>query len=175
MRTRLLVSTLLSALLLFACMGTAFAGWHDLTQAQRNQAIINEANSYSNGSYGGQCKVWVQNVVYDASGSSVWLPTNADNCSWNYSPYAVARCGLLDWVSAGEIIQMQLSSAYGSGPHTLIVTSNNGSQITVKESNWCSGNCETVRIANVNLSAVLRYGRLLHYLLRPVNSITSYK
>lgn len=120
------------------------AGWHDLTQAQRNQAIVNEANSYNNGDYGGQCKVWVQNVVSDASSGSVWPPTNADNCSWNYSPYVVGRSALLDWVAAGEIIQMQLSSSYGSGPHTLIVISNNGSQITVKESNWCFGDCEEV-------------------------------
>jgi len=33
-------------LVLFVSVGSAFAGWHDLTQAQRNQAIVNEALNY---------------------------------------------------------------------------------------------------------------------------------
>lgn len=124
---------------------SASAGWHDLTQTQRNQAIVSEANSWSDGSDGGQCKEWVQaDVVWEASDYTVWLPTNNGYCTWNYHPYVVGRSALLGWVSPGEIIQMQLSNTYGGGPHTLIVTSNNGSQITVKESNWCSDNCEEV-------------------------------
>lgn len=147
LRTKILLATISAFVFtwIFAInVGVATAGWHEWSQAARNQAIVNEANSYDDGDDGGQCKVWVQNVVYDASSGSVWPPTNADNCSWNYSPYVVGRSALLGSVAAGEIIQMQLSSSYGSGPHTLIVTGNNGSQITVKESNWCSGNCEEV-------------------------------
>ena len=136
---------IIAFVLFFVCGVQASAqSWASLTQAQRNQAIVNEANSWSDGTQGGQCKVWVQNVVWAASGATVWLPTNADNCTWNYSVHVVGRCALLGSVSAGEIIQMQLSSVNGGGPHTFIITANNGSSITVKESNWCSGNCEKV-------------------------------
>lgn len=139
-------SAIIAFVLFFACAmeSQAQTPWAAMTQAQRNQAIVAEANSWTTGSHGGQCKVWVQNVVWAASGSTVWLPLNADNCSWNYSGHVVGRCGLIDGVSPGEIIQMQLSSAYGSGPHTLIVTANNGSSITIRESNWCKLNCELV-------------------------------
>jgi hypothetical protein len=55
-------------LVLFAGVGSAFAGWHDLTQPERNQAIVDEANSYNNGDYGDTCKRWVQlYVVWDVS------------------------------------------------------------------------------------------------------------
>ena len=83
-------------------------------------------------------------VVWDASSSTVWLPTNLNYCQWNSSSDVVGRSALLNWVVPGEIIQMQLSSAYGGGPHTIVVTANNGSQITFKESNWCPNNCEKV-------------------------------
>lgn len=144
--SKFFLTVLYSFAISFMLQHQAFAvGWHDLTQAQRNQAIVNEANSWSNGSSGGQCKAWIQSyVVWEASGREVLIPTNNGSCSWNESPNAIGRSALIDWVNPGEIIQMKLSSAYGGGPHTLIVTSNNGSSVTVKESNWCAGNCEQV-------------------------------
>jgi hypothetical protein len=39
---------------------------------------------------------------------------------------------------------MTLNSGYGYKPHTIIVTANNGSSITFKESNWCTGECKLV-------------------------------
>ena len=140
------LSVLFLFVTLFSVASPASAGWHDLTQAQRNQAIVDEANSWSNGSDGGQCKEWVQShVVWDASEQAVWLPTNDDYCSWNYHPYVVGMSTIIDWVNPGEIIQMKLSSTYGGGPHTLIVTANDGEdEVTVKESNWCANDCEEV-------------------------------
>jgi hypothetical protein len=139
--------SLLFVCLIVACLALnslAYAGWHDLTQAQRNQAIVDEANSWNNGDDGGQCKVWVQSVVYDASDDTVWLPTNNGYCSWNSHTYVVGRSQDIVYVLPGEIVQMQLSSAYGSGPHTFIVVSKGLYGITVKESNWCADDCEEV-------------------------------
>ena len=136
---------LLVIITLFIGTNSSFAGWHEWSQSSRNQAIVNEANSWSDGSYGGQCKVWIQgSVVWEASNYSVWLPTNYDYCSWNYHPYVVGRSAMLNYVQPGEIIQMKLKSANGGGPHTIVITANNGSSITFKESNWCSNNCGLV-------------------------------
>jgi hypothetical protein len=126
------------------------SGWHGLSQAARNQAIVDATAAWGNGSWGGQCKVWVQNVVNAASGASGLIPTNNGSCYWNYGPYVVGRSGSIQTANPGEIIQMTLTSG---GPHTAIVVSKGSYGITFKESNWCSGNCELVGTRYVTYGA----------------------
>jgi len=124
---------------------SAFAGWHDLTQTQRNQAIIDEAQSWTTGDDGGQCKEWVRTVVLNASGNLVNIPSNDGYCEWGYDAYVKERNVDIMSVTAGDLVQMTLSSAYGSGPHTLVVLWRGLSGILVRESDWCNpATCETV-------------------------------
>lgn len=119
----------------------ALTGWHDLSQAARNQAIVDYTANWANGAWGGQCKVWVQSVVNGASGISGLIPTNNGTCSWNYGQYVVGRSGTIQSVVPGEIIQMTLTAGT---PHTAIVIAKGPSGVTFRESNWCAGNCELV-------------------------------
>jgi len=124
---------------------SAFAGWHDWTQAQRNQAIVNEAYSWTNGIFGNECKVFAYNVVKNASSGCVLLPGNNGNCSWKYSPNVTGRSQDIAYVLPGEIIQMQVTYNDGTiGPHTAIVVAKDLYGITFKESNWCLHDCQLV-------------------------------
>jgi hypothetical protein len=109
------------------------AGWHDWTQTERNQAIVDETANWDDGDYGGSCKVWAQTVVYNASGS--WLiPLNSSNaCYWQDGSYVVGRSGYIENAVPGEIIQMDLG---GNSPHTAIVIANGPYGVTFRESNW---------------------------------------
>ena len=51
-----------------------FAPWSNLTQQQRNQAIIDRAYQNNNMYVGQNCKEWVRTVVYAASGNHVTVP-----------------------------------------------------------------------------------------------------
>jgi hypothetical protein len=96
--------------------------------------------------YGGQCKTWVQQqVVPSASGLTGLIPATSSNyCYWNYGAYVVGRAGSIEYAHPGEIVQMQLSSDYDSGPHTFVITAISAYGLAVAESNWCENNCELV-------------------------------
>lgn len=117
-----------------ASANTAMAGWHDLTQDQRNQAIVNRAfnDLYT---YQGSCKVWAQNVVWSASSNAVWLPTTIDppGCFWNYSSYVISVSTNIRYVLPGQILQMHLKSG---NIHTAIVSGVYSNGVVFIESNW---------------------------------------
>ncbi len=105
--------------------------WHNLTQAQRNQFILS-AGVAQNGMYlrsvqfpglPMQCKEWVQNVVYRASGGAVWLPSNYSNFEWNGHSWVYSLPGMsVQACQSGQIIQMEILGRNGQyGPHTAIV------------------------------------------------------
>ena len=48
--------------------------WNQMTQAEREWQVVQVA-ILDQGKIGGQCKVWVQDVVWRASGSQTCLPT----------------------------------------------------------------------------------------------------
>ncbi len=121
------------------------------SQSGRNNAIVAQAQLQV-GSYGGQCKTWVYNVVYNAS-----YVVNGGSCgrvlpatdSWNgevsaayywiSDPYVSGSCLPLGQVVPGQIIQMRVKYANGSyGPHTSIVEANNVAtqSLTFLESNF---------------------------------------
>jgi hypothetical protein len=120
--------------------------WHFiLTDAGRNYWILGEAQSYPDGAYGGQCKSWVQQVVWEASDYNVWLPQNSPGCDWqwNWSPNVQAIASDR-WdgfpLLAGQIIQAQVRYSQWpyTSPHTMIVVNANAQNITVIESNYSS-------------------------------------
>lgn len=142
-------------LIFLVCMGLAFGTapsakangsnwWHSSTQPQRDQYILNQGAS-AVGSYGGQCKAWVQNVVYAASGNHVWLPLNQaspNNYMWAYDPnnHASGACMYIEYAPVGWIVQMRLSDGTA---HTAIVAGKSSTTITFLDSNWQHD--ETVR------------------------------
>lgn len=123
--------------------------WHYLlNQWGRNNAIISTAQFVPNGTYGDQCKIWVQNVVWNASSRTVWLPQNSSNCDWmwNWSPdveiVASDRFDGSVWFSPGQIIQAQVRYSQWpyTSPHTMIVAWADSNYISVIESNYGPGN-----------------------------------
>lgn len=54
-----------------------YAGWHEWSQNARNEAILNAAYKDLNKKVNVSCKVWVQNVVKNASNGAVAVPQSA--------------------------------------------------------------------------------------------------
>ena len=124
--------------------------WHNLVDSERNQLILDEAQSQV-GCYGGQCKAWVQNVVWDASWDTVWLPLNYYNpgdtyhlARWspeNSDVSVVLRSTSLisnyaGWFKPGQIIQMRHHAGASNTPHTMIIKLAMPWGFMVIDSNW---------------------------------------
>lgn len=128
----MVIAVLITALITGATK--AMAGWHDWTQQQRNQAIVDRAYEDNNDWVGVSCKEWVRTVVYDASIGTITIPaTHPDLYYWYPHTYVVGRSALIQYAQPGEIVQMKLNSGY---PHTAIVVSVSAYGITFIESNW---------------------------------------
>lgn len=100
------------------------AGWHGYSQAYRNSLILVRAyNDIGRVIPNKECKPWVQDVVASASGYVVAVPTNRDNCTWNYSQdvYGYDMSRDIRSVKSGEIVQMRLRNY--PYLHTAIVSS----------------------------------------------------
>jgi hypothetical protein len=100
------------------------------------------AQSFPDGTFTGvSCKVWIQQVVYQASAKVVWLPTNSSTdwmWQWSFDVEALAtdRWDGVDWPS-GCIIQAQVRTATGGVlPHTFIIVSVDRFGATFIECNW---------------------------------------
>ena len=108
--------------------------WTGLTIQQKKTAIINNALSYAIGSFGGECKVWVQNVVYAAS-NHVLLPQNNPapyDYYWqtDYHYHVAPQWGrTIENVERGDMVQMHLTNGY---PHTIIILYNDVVSGTIK-------------------------------------------
>lgn len=129
------------------------AQWHAMTQAQRNQQILNRAYQ-DNGRYVGlNCKQWVQAVVPSASAYAVTVPpTNSspNDWYWQHGPYVVQvpQPASILWAQPGWIVQMRMVAVSGGFiPHTAIVVSVYGNIITFIDSNYYSSTYPlTVRV-----------------------------
>ena len=135
-------------------MPTQCLSWHALPQVDRNQKILDRAYRDEDKYVGdpnnwltGQCKAWVQVVVYAASNGEVQLPLNhpTDFSRWIDDPentdseYCIGRRGSILSAKPGEIVQVRWKDTYKEGPnnlHTFIVVSVNFFKITVIDSNW---------------------------------------
>lgn len=117
--------------------------WHGLSDGSRNFLILQQALR-EEGTYGGECKAWVRNLVYKYSVSRavVWLPANDPVYSWRWQWSPNVQALYSDrWdgvpLYPGQIIQAVVRTRSGATlPHTMIVGSANWYSITVIESNW---------------------------------------
>ncbi|MFH1254885.1 MAG: hypothetical protein V1667_00190 [bacterium] len=140
-------------LIAFCLPNFVYAGWHELSQSARNQAIINAACRDLNQTFAElSCKKWVQNVVKNASGGAVSVPQTVDppGYYWYSSQYTIGRSSRIENAKPGEIIQMDLTNY--TDPHTAIVLSISAKGITFIECNWCSNNCKIVSTRYVDFS-----------------------
>lgn len=126
------------------------SAWHDLSDTQRNQKILEEAESWA-GQKGGQCKEWVRAVVKNASGGIVNIPSTYTGAGTYYlakwtpeypsSDAAVVRrstsniCNYWSSFSAGQIVQMR-HDYKGATPHTMIIILPTPWGFWVGDSNW---------------------------------------
>ena len=138
-----------------------WADWDETTQYQRAQRMIREARK-SVGKFGGQCKAFVSNIVWEASKGAVRLPLNdtelkdrwLDDPKNPNSEHCVGRRGvLITSARRGEIVQVRWKENHVGPPnnlHTFFVVSVNEDTITVIDSNW--GNDEMVREWDMNIA-----------------------
>lgn len=145
-------SLLISLLLSLFTVTVAQAGWHELSQSSRNQAIINTACRDLNKKVGLSCKEWVQKVVKNASGGAVAVPQTVDppGYYWYCSRYAVGKTGRIENAKPGEIVQMDLTNYVN--PHTAIILSVSTKGVTFIECNWCDPPCHIVSIRYVDFA-----------------------
>lgn len=71
------------------------------------------------GKWGGQCKRWVQDVVYAASGNMVRVPTTRSSpydYMWNSGAYVVGMSTNIRNVKPGWIVQMKWKKTGGPTP-----------------------------------------------------------
>jgi len=147
-----LIAPVLVCLTLVATATAAIAGWHGLSQSQRNNHIVTRASRDLGRNVGVECKEWVRNVVRGVS--NVNIPSNANNYTW--STVSSNHCVRMlkpfpiSWVQRGQIIQMEWRSRSGTiYPHTATVLSNNGTTMTWIDSNWLGDT--TVRTHEVSV------------------------
>lgn len=123
-----------------------------------NTYILSQASCWEL-QQGGQCKTWVQQVVWNASGRYLfnycsadsywpkrWLPaTQSTLVRWNPASFTVVvASGIRNISSAwwlmkpGMIIQCAHNALGGTTPHTMIVKTATSGGLTVIDSNWYS-------------------------------------
>jgi hypothetical protein len=146
---KMFVSVCLAAAFLFAGKSEVSAQcfsynyWHSqLTQAQRNSYLVTIAQLQL-GTYGGECKPWVQNTVSMLCG--VGIPANATILNpWYWQPSANNFVQQLpnNCIVPGCIIQMRWTNQpkpNGNGnitPHTAIVAAVTSAGMVWIDSNW---------------------------------------
>lgn len=126
--------------------------WNSLTQTQKDDKIINRA--YADlGGYGGQCKVWVKNVVYSASGTWVSVPAtqpSPNDYLWYPIRNIVKRNLTIRNVDRGDMIQMKFLGS--GGPHTAIIVSRNSTGIVWINSNFTPAFQGIVSVDNISFT-----------------------
>lgn len=121
------------ALFCLLLTSSAYAGWHDLTQTQRNQAIVSEASSWTTGDDGVNCKEWVRTVVKNASDDAVNIPSSISYCEWGSHTYVQERNVDISSAWSGDLLQMELTST--NGPHSAVIISKQLSGLIIRECN----------------------------------------
>ncbi len=99
-----------------ACTSTAPAP----TAGRYNAGIVKAANAIKDGSYGGQCAIFVENMIRKAGGPSVALgSSNGSGYQTAWAKYAT-RIASLSQARPGDVVQYYTP---GKGPHTAILLS----------------------------------------------------
>lgn len=128
--------------------------WTSLTQNQRNQAIKDAGYADLGNTSGGECKVWVRNIVKSASslagGPQRNIPSTKNppnDYMWEDDSYAIGQSTTMQLAPIGWIIQMRLKRASNPSlhiPHTAILYSRDSNGFTFLDSNWLGDS--TVRL-----------------------------
>lgn len=121
-----------------------------LDEIQFNQKILNEADIQAKANvWGGECKVWVQNIVKKATGRTI--PTTYTDLGtyyqtqWNYGSdvrvvWQACYICLTRFPNLlpGQIIQLRWreGSPYYGGPHTAIIKAVSPTGMEWYDSNW---------------------------------------
>jgi len=130
----------IAVLLMPAVSVAADTPWKKMSPVMRTQAILNRARQDDRLKVGVECKVWVQNVVREASGGIVQIPRTlhgGEGHAWEDAPGISGACIPISRVRTGQIIQMRWTNRSGrSLPHTAIVLSATRTGVTVIDSNW---------------------------------------
>lgn len=114
--------------------------WHQqMSQTQRNRAIVDRAEQQANTCYNLSCKDWVRMIVRSASSNVVNIPSNASDYQWGSSPDVIAYPVYpTSGFKAGMIIQMRWENQSKPGvyPHTAIIKSVSSSSMKWLDCNW---------------------------------------
>lgn len=115
--------------------------WRGLSQAARNQLILERAYRDLGVNVGKNCKEWVQlSVVPGASRGVASVPAtypNPDGWTWYWGPYATVQYTNIRQAQPGWIVQMEIPlKAGGRTPHTAIVFGRSATGIYWLDSNW---------------------------------------
>ncbi|MFH1187935.1 MAG: hypothetical protein V1688_03700, partial [bacterium] len=152
-KLKFLVSFLTLLVISMFAVNSACAGWHEWSQRARNEAILNAAykdinktlyKTVNGKKVGVSCKVWVQDVVKNASNGAAVVPATTDTFPyyyWKPSKDVLSRSGRIESAVSGEIVQMY--TTYGL--HTAIVWEISKSGVTFIECNWCLPACYIVK------------------------------
>lgn len=116
------------------------AWWRGLTQAERNQVILDRAARDTDRYVNQECKEWVRTVVLDASRGSVNVPPTCPTATGWYWCSGAGTVGLsvnIRNVQPGWIVQMRRRHASGTyGPHTAIVVGRSSYGVAWIDSNF---------------------------------------
>ncbi len=99
-----------------------------------NARIIAAASTHANGSYAGQCAIFVESVIRQAGGPQVYLGSSLMGYQASWSRYATE----VSWsqVIPGDVVQFQVAP---NRVHTLIITGGNSeATATIVDSNFAS-------------------------------------
>jgi hypothetical protein len=138
-KSKFVISALSCLVFVIAAGASMVIPWHGLSQGQRNTAILNVAMDQIGDFTGMQCKVWVQDVVNEASLGEVYPPQNINDTTWASSSNVkrMLKPFPIEWVIPGDIIQMQLKQVDGTTtPHTAIVVRKNRLAMEWVDCNW---------------------------------------
>lgn len=147
----------------------AWSVWHDqLTQSQRDHAIIDRAYQDLGKNVDLNCKNWARKVVYDASAGGVTIPQtlpDADGWYWAWDWNIEEICIYPEYFRPGAILQMNWLKRDGTiTPHTAIVSEMTSTGMYLLESNWIGSNTVGRRFVSFSefYSKVTRY--TVHYI-----------
>ncbi len=149
-----------------ATVSALSTGWHQLTQLQRNAAIVAAVtNNWYNGQLYtglGQCKGWVQTVVSQASSGLACLPANqvppaypvgneykwstSDTCYQYVNWLTQNACIPIEYSQPGWIVQMYFKtlSTGHVDPHTMIIMRVDGTGIYISDCNRSVANAVAI-------------------------------
>ena len=122
-------------------VGSGSNDWHDMSQSERNDAILDRADDDLSDEVGESCKEWVRTVIEDASNGHVIIPPNNNSGdSWELDEHVFGFCTSILNAKPGEIVQMRWKDnpdvPEDFNIHTAIVYSVSGSGVRFIESNY---------------------------------------